>query len=108
MYAGDRTTIKMLVQETKTFSPVNALLDTFGSQIAIRPASDSEISQYLKASASELKARGETWYSVRLNHSIDGTVLWAKQHIDIARIIYPDEAVKRLTDAVALGFSRYE
>lgn len=108
MYAGDKTTIKMLVQETKTFSPVNALLDTFGRQITIRPVTDDEASQYLKTSASELKARGETWYSVRLNHSIEGTVLWAKQHIDIARIIYPDEAVKQLTDAVTLGLSRYE
>ncbi len=108
MYAGEKTTIKMLVQETKTFSPVNALLDTFGRQIAIRPATDSETKQYLKASVSELKASGETWYSVRLNHSIEGTVLWAKQHIDIARIIYPDEAVKQLTDAVTLGLSRYE
>lgn len=108
MYAGEKTTIKMLVQETKAFSPVNALLDTFGRQIAIRPATDSETNQYLKASVSELKSKGETWYSVRLNHSIEGTVLWAKQHIDIALIIYPDEAVKQLTDAVTLGLSRYE
>ena len=107
MYGGSKVDIRMLVCEDATFSSGNALLDTFGSNIHIRPISEQEAKQYFSSSLSELELTGEHWYMVSLHHSISGTVLWAKQHIDHVRLLSPPEAVDTLISAVSKGLSRY-
>lgn len=107
MYGGSKVDIRMLVCEDASFSSGNALLDTFGSDIHIRPISEQEADHFLSSSRSELESNGEHWYMVHLHHSISGTVLWAKQHIDHVRILSPQEAADSLVSAVTKGLSRY-
>lgn len=107
MYAGEKTDIQMLVREDIHFNPVNAILDTFGRDVTIRPVADSDVLPALGHTAKELADSGEYWYAVHLHHSISGTTLWAKQHIDNVLITYPQEAIDSLTDEVRLGLSRY-
>ncbi len=107
MYSGSRTDITMLVLDSDYFPVSNLLFDTFGREIVIRPLPEAEANTYLHATCSELAQKGERWYHVRLKHSIPGTILWAKQHIDIARIISPEAAVTALKEAVQKGLDRY-
>lgn len=107
MYSGDKTDIHLLVMEDKTFNPINALLDTFGQTIMIHPVTDEISIKYLHSTLSELSAKGECWYSVHLNHSISGTVLWAKQHIEHVLLISPQEIVDLLITSVQTGLNRY-
>ena len=108
MYAGEKSDIQMLVREDPHFNPVNAILDTFGRDVTIRPVSDSDVITALGHSAKELSDMGEQWYAVHLHHSISGTTLWAKQHINNVLITHPQEAVDLLMADVKLGLSRYE
>lgn len=108
MYTGEKTDIQMLVREDTHFNPINAILDTFGRDVTIRPVTDSDVIYALGHSAKELSDMGEHWYAVHLHHSISGTVLWAKQFINNVLITYPQEAVDLLMNDVKLGLSRYE
>ena len=108
MYSGKQTDIVMLVLDSDYFPITNLLFDTFGKNIVIRPVLEAEANKFLHTTSKELLENGEHWYHVRLKHSIQGTVLWAKQHIDIARIISPEEAVATLKEAVKKGLMRYE
>ncbi len=108
MYAGEKSDIQMLVREDPHFNPINAILDTFGRDVTIRPVSDSDVITTLGHSAKELSDMGEHWYAVHLHHSISGTTLWAKQHINNVLITHPQEAVDLLMSDVKLGLSRYE
>lgn len=107
MYAGDKTDIRLLVKDSKEFPVINSLIDTFGTDIRLYPLSEAEAQNYLKSSLSELEDKGERWYTVHLNHSIDGTILWAKQHIESARILSPDKAADELIKAVTAGLELY-
>ena len=108
MYGGDKEDIRMLVCEDSSFFLGNMLLDTFGNKgFRIRPVSEKEAEQYLSASTSSLAEKGETWFMVHLNHTIPGTVLWAKQHIEHVRILSPQKAVDALIEAVEQGLSHY-
>ena len=98
----------MLVREDPHFTPINAILDTFGRDVTIRPVTDSDVIPALGHSAKALSDMGEHWYAVHLHHSISGTVLWAKQFINNVLITYPQEAVDLLMNDVKLGLSRYE
>lgn len=108
MYSGKTEHISMLVKDSESFPIANPLFDTFGRSIEISNISDGVARQYLHCSRKELEEKGETWYLVKLTHSVDGTILWAKQHIDIARIISPDHVVQALTDSVRKGLARYQ
>ena len=107
MYSGDKTDIRMLIKETKAFPAINSLIDTFGNNINLYELKDSETRKYLNKTKAELEQKGEHWYMVHLNHSINGTVLWSKQHIENARIISPDTAVKKIVDTVTAGLALY-
>ena len=108
MYSGDIEHITMLVKDSPRFPIVNPLYDTFGRNMEIHNfISEEHAQKYLHCSRKELAERGETWYTVRLNHSVQGTILWAKQHIDLAVIVSPDDVAKRLADSVREGLSRY-
>lgn len=108
MYGGDKEDIRMLVCEDSSFFLGNMLLDTFGNKgFRIRPVSEKEAEQYLSASTSSLAEKGENWFMVHLNHTIPGTVLWAKQHIEHVRILSPQKAVDALIEAVEQGLSHY-
>ncbi len=108
MYAGDKTDIRMLVMESKDFPVINSLIDTFGTDINIYSLKESETLKYFNKTISELEDKGEHWYMVHLNHSSNGTVLWAKQHIEHARIVSPKETVDALINAVTRGLKLYE
>lgn len=108
MYSGKTEHISMLVKDSESFPIANPLFDTFGRSIEISNIPDGAARQYLHCSRKELEEKGETWYLVKLTHSVDGTILWAKQHIDIARIISPDHVVQALTDSVRKGLARYQ
>ncbi len=108
MYAGDKTDIRMLVMESKDFPVINSLIDTFGTDINIYSLKESETLKYFNKTIAELEDKGEHWYMVHLNHSSNGTVLWAKQHIEHARIISPKETVDALINAVTSGLKLYE
>lgn len=110
MYSGDSQTITMLVKNTERFPIVNLLYDTFGKNIEIHNfISEANSQKYMHCSRAELKERGEIWYTVVLNnYSVQGTVLWAKQHIDLTVIVSPPEAVELLTNSVREGLARYQ
>ena len=108
MYSGDIEHITMLVKDSPRFPIVNPLYDTFGRNMEIHNfISEEHAQKYLHCSRKELAERGETWYTVWLNHSAQGTILWAKQHINLAVIVSPDDVTKRLADSVREGLSRY-
>ena len=108
MDSGKTEHISMRVKDSESFPIANPLFDTFGRSIEISNIPDGAARQYLHCSRKELEEKGETWYLVKLTHSVDGTILWAKQHIDIARIISPDHVVQALTDSVRKGLARYQ
>lgn len=110
MYSGDAERIVMLVKNTERFPIVNLLYDTFGKNIRIYNFISKENAlKYMHCSPAELKERDETWYTVTLEHSsVQGAVLWAKQHIDLAVIIAPSKAVELLTSSVREGLARYQ
>lgn len=110
MYSGDTRHITMLVKNSDRFPVANLLFDTFGRNIKILPfITDANAQKYFHCSGRELKEdRAETWFTVHLNHSVYGTILWAKQHIDIAMIISPKDVVESLTASVREGLTRYQ
>ena len=108
MYSGEKSDITMLVLENRNLNPVNTLLDTFGRDITIRPATDADVIPHLGHTVNELRDMGEIWYSVHLHHSIPGTIQWAKQNIENVLITYPQEAIDIIKEDTSRGLSRYK
>ncbi len=107
MFGGKVLHVSMLVRKSDKNGMINALVDTFGRNITMKPATESDLSQAFKKTPAMNVYPDEKWITARVEGALGGIALFALQYCDNIRVISPKEVVEEVKRRIAVGTDLY-
>lgn len=107
MFGGEKETIVLLCRDTGKNYIMNTIMDVFGKNVKVLPASDELVEKYLKYDKNYYEEQGITWIRVSLESTLGGVELWATQYCNDCLVLSPQELRDRVKRRLSIGIEYY-
>jgi predicted DNA-binding transcriptional regulator YafY len=86
---------------------MNTIVDVFGKNARVLPASDEMVAEYVKRDAAKDRENGIRWLKVTTETTAGGAELFAAQYCSDCVIISPEESRERVRQRLSQGCGYY-
>ena len=108
MFAGKMyKQVKMLLRTTVHNGIINAVIDIFGMNSKMRPATASDLKDYEKMLPPPMGHEAEKWIVLSVDTTIGGLVLFATQYCDSVFILSPKEVAQVIWNKLNIAGNFY-
>lgn len=107
MFGGKKEAVVLLCRDTGKNYIMNTIMDVFGKNARVTPASDELLEKYLHHDRAYFKEQGITWLKVALESAVGGVELWATQYCNDCLIVSPQESHDRVKMRLGIGIKNY-
>ena len=106
MHGGKVTPTTMLYLDSKQNNMNNAIIDTFGKIVHIRPATAEELKNHLSPRVLADSSAG-TWMRADFRATTAGTELFATQYCRYCKVVSPQSLSQKIADNLKSGLQLY-
>ncbi len=107
MFSGSVEEVHMVIRATEHNGILNAIVDLFGRNAKIRPIEDGDLKLLGGTLPKPVSGEDETWYSVTVDSTPGGMVLFAKEYCENVVILSPSEIAKEVQQKLLYSASLY-
>ncbi|MCR4657663.1 MAG: WYL domain-containing protein [Lachnospiraceae bacterium] len=108
MFGGKVISIVLLVRTGDKNGMINALVDTFGRDIKMTPAEDSELAKAFPDPSVYKTDDSEQWITAQVKGTFGGTALFAVQYCENVRVVSPESIAEEVKRRLHCGLLLYE
>ncbi len=108
MFGGKVLPISLLVRTSDKNGMINALVDTFGRDIKMTPAKDSELEKAFPDPSVYKTNNSEQWITAQVRGTFGGTALFAVQYSEYVRVVSPGNIAEEVKRRLLCGLDLYK
>lgn len=107
MFGGTKQNMVLLCRDTGKNYIMNTIVDVFGKNVKVTPASDSLVKSHLGHDKKYYEEQGINWLKVSIQSTTGGVELWATQYCNDCLILSPEESREAVRKRLQAGMAYY-